>query len=84
MELLLILSAMLSAVTGAFTGARGEEARVHQSEVTVAAEATVPVARAQAPRALPLPAVRLAGEVLPLLDLAVPAAAPLEAIRLIE
>ena len=39
MEFLLILSAMLSAVTGAFTGARAPEARLHHQAAQIVAVA---------------------------------------------
>ena len=84
MELLLILSAMLSAVTGAVGGARAPEARLHAAvaaearaipSATVAAPSTARVAvyhaiDRQAPIALPAP--RLAAPI------------PLYADRLIE
>lgn len=66
MEFLLVLSALLSAVTGAFTGARPHEARLHHAasaqSVAVAepiAQVAVPAARiaVAAPR---LPARRIA------------------------
>jgi hypothetical protein len=86
MELLLILSAMLSAVTGAFAGVREPEARVHQAEAAVGAKLAAIVVQAQAPRALamrpanvaPVPRIRALSE-----D-PIPAAAPLYADRLIE
>ena len=85
MELLLILSAMLSAVTGAFTGVRGEEARVHQPQAAVAAEAASAVVRVKSPLA---PAVRpllaAAPELVPPPAFAPVAAAALDAVRLIE
>jgi len=48
MELLLILSAMLSAVTGAFTGARGPEARLPQAEAAVGAQVAAAVVEQRA------------------------------------
>ena len=52
MELLLILSAMLSAVTGAFSGTRGPEARIHEAETTVGARLVVVVAEEEAAQAV--------------------------------
>lgn len=85
MELLLILSAMLSAVTGAFAGVRAPES-LHRTEAAVAAMPAVPAARQAAPRALPVrpaPGPR-AADVLPLPLFALAAAVPLYADRLIE
>jgi hypothetical protein len=69
MELLLILSAMLSAVTGAFTGARGPEARLPQAEAAVGAQVAAAVVEqraaparthrpADAPPSIEVPALR--------------------------
>jgi hypothetical protein len=86
MELLLILSAMLSAVTGAFSGVRGPEARVPHAEAAVGAQLATSIAEEQAPRPAPSrpadepQATRI--EALP--TFAVAAAAPLYADRLIE
>ena len=86
MELLLILSAMLSAVTGAFTGVCGPEAQVHRAESAVGAQLAASAvqqeareARTPRPASLPLPT-----EVEPLPDFAIVAAAPLATDRLIE
>ncbi len=88
MEFLLILSALLSAATGALTGARAPEARHHQAAAAIeAADAVAPspagealVARSFAPGFdLASLAAPVASEAL---DLA--ASAPLETIRLIE
>lgn len=86
MEWLLIFSAMLSALTGAFTGAREPEARLQRAEAAVAAEAAVVAVEAQArPPALAAPGLRLPDAlVLPLPAFALVVAAPLEAVRLIE
>ena len=83
MEFLLILSAMLSAVTGAISGARAPEARLHHAEAVqnvapVRREAERSVAAAN-PVAAPL--VAQVHDVLPAFA---PAAIPLYADRLIE
>ena len=86
MELLLILSAMLSAVTGAFSGVRGPEGRLDPAQAAVGAqvavsavEQQVPAARAARPAQAPV-----STEVAPLPGFAVAPAAPLYADRLIE
>ncbi|HVQ10226.1 MAG TPA: hypothetical protein VMS43_17550 [Allosphingosinicella sp.] len=87
MEFLLVLSALLSAVTGAFTGARPHEARLHHAataqSVAVAEPAqqvAVPAARiAVAPAPAPARAIAEARPVS-----APPAAVPLYADRPIE
>ena len=86
MEWLLILSAMLSAVTGAFSGVREPEARPTQSEAAVATQQVVAVAEQAATLALPvLPAAApLSTEVAPLPRFALAASIPLYADRLIE
>ena len=78
MELLLILSARLSAVTGAFSGVRGPEARLHQAEAAVGVQIVVSAIEQQAPRARPArPAdAPPSTEVAPLPDFAVAPAAP--------
>jgi hypothetical protein len=85
MEFLLILSAMLSAVTGAFSAVCAPEARPHHA---AAVQAEAPclkevqnVARREAPAAADLP--RIAAIFAPP-SLAVVASAPLYADRLIE
>ena len=85
MEWLLILSAMLSAVTGAFTGAHGDEAQVHQAGSAVAVEAAVAAVEAVAPAAAAPPAVNVqpAG-ILPLPTFGFAARLPLETVRLLE
>jgi hypothetical protein len=86
MELLLILSAMLSAVTGAFSGVRGPEARLHQAEAAVGAQLVASAIEQQAPAERPArpPAGPPSTEVEPLPAFAVAPAAPLYADRLIE
>ena len=86
MELLLILSAMLSAVTGAFTGVRAPEAGMDHAQAAVGAQLVVSAVEQQAPRARTVrPADAPAStEVQPLSAFAVAAAAPLYADRLIE
>ena len=86
MELLLILSAMLSAVTGAFSGVRGPEAGVHQAETSVGAQL---VASAVEEKVAELAAVipqndAASTEVPALPTFAIAAAIPLYADRLIE
>ena len=87
MEFLLILSALLSAVTGAFGGARAPEARLHHETQAEAVQAAAPAALAVAPvsdlRAeLPAPPPRAVHAALRLFSLAAPI--PLYADRLIE
>ena len=86
MELLLILAAMLSAVTGAFTGARGPEARVAEPQAAVGAAVAVVAVEQQAARVLPVrPAsIVLTTEVPALRVFALVAAMPIYADRLIE
>ena len=86
MELLLILSAMLSAVTGAFSGTRGPEARIHEAETTVGARLLVAVVEVEAARtvsSVPEDAAP-STEVRPLRDFALPDSIPRYADRLIE
>ena len=86
MELLLILSAMLSAVTGAFSGVGGPEARVHQAEAAVGAQVVAVAMEEVAGQAVPSrPAdAPPTAEVLALPLFALAAAIPLYADRLIE
>ena len=86
MNFLLVLSAVLSAVTGAFAGARAPDARLHQeasaqvvSVARASATVAVPAARIEAAPARLAP-VRIA--LRPVFALA--ASAPLYADRLIE
>jgi len=86
MELLLILAAMLSAVTGAFTGARGPEARVAEPQAAVSAAVAVAAVEQQAARALPVRPANsfLITDVPALRAFALVAAMPIYADRLIE
>jgi hypothetical protein len=87
MEFLLVLSALLSAVTGAFTGARPHEARLHHAaaaQSVVVAEPSAQVAVPAAPIAVVPPAIpgRTVAEARPV---AAPReSVPLYADRLIE
>jgi hypothetical protein len=87
MEFLLVLSALLSAVTGAFTGARPPEARPHH------AAAAQSVAAAEPAATVAVPAARVAVAAPPFPERTIadaraaappPASAPLYADRLIE
>lgn len=86
MEFLLILSAVLSAVTGAFTGTRAPDVRPHQeasARIVAAVEPVATVARSaiQAPALIPA-AARIVADARPA---PLPAASiPLYADRLIE
>lgn len=86
MELLLILSAMLSAVTGAFSGTRGPDGRIPEAETSIGARLAVAVAEevAAEPQDRPVRELPQAREVLPLEDFALPEPFPLYADRLIE
>lgn len=86
MEFLLILSAMLSAVTGAFAGVRGPEARIHQAEAAVAAEIALPAAEQVAQRTEPpaFAAMPVSAEPRPLPRFALAAQAAPDTDRLIE
>ena len=86
MELLLILSAMLSAVTGAFSGVGGAEVRAPQAEAAVGAQVAAAVVERQVAPARPdRPAdVPATTEVAALAGFALAAAIPLYADRLIE
>jgi hypothetical protein len=88
LEFLLILSALLSAATGALTGARAPEARLHHAAAaleTAEAVAPRPADEARAVQAFVF-AFDIASLAAPVagaaLDLA--AAAPLETVRLLE
>ena len=88
LNFLLILSALLSAVTGAFAGAREQEPRIHQAAAALesAAAEAVEAAAAVAPAAAPILAAVMstAAEPIPGPDLALAFAAPLETVRLLE
>jgi hypothetical protein len=86
MELLLILSAMLSAITGAFSGVREPEARLPQAEAAVGSQLAVAVAEQVAVQALPLRpvAASVSTDVPPLPRFALAISVPLYADRLIE
>ena len=88
MEFLLVLSALMSALTGAFTGPRDGEARPSQAEAQLVA-----VAQAAAPAKLaalrprqPLPTIAALSSFVPRTALAIAPAlpAPLAFVRLIE
>ena len=88
LEFLLILSALLSAATGALTGARAPEARLHHAAAaieTADAVAPAPADEARAARAF-APALDFASLAAPVADeaLDLAASAPLETIRLLE
>jgi hypothetical protein len=85
MELLLILSAMLSAITGAFSGVRAPDARpLHAAAARVEAPCADRLVRI-APRAAAIPGEgRRIAAVFATPAFALPAAIPLYADRLIE
>ena len=88
LELLLIFSALLSAVTGALSGVRAPEARPHHAAASMETVAAAPVRAVQPARTAPVrTAVRAVARPLPAPEgsafaLTFPAA--LETIRLIE
>ena len=82
----MILSALLSAVTGAFAGPRPAEARLHQAAATQSvsvapAMVTVAVPSARPARAIPLQAAQTAPMPAPSASLP---SAPVETDRLLE
>ena len=88
LEFLLILSALLSAATGALTGVRGPEARLHHAAAALEVADSVTPNAADEAQAAPRPTIRIdfaslappvAGEVLRLVT-----QAPLETVRLLE
>lgn len=82
----MILSALLSAVTGAFAGTRPAEARLHQAAAAQSVAVARPSAVAVAPAARAVQAIPVQKEwVEPVRALAAPLpAAPIETDRLIE
>lgn len=86
MEWLLILSALLNAATGAFTGTRGPEAPRHESavEAVVAAEAVAAAVVPISLSAAPAPRTNEAVAVFPAVAAAPVLPTPLETERLIE
>ena len=82
----MILSALLSAVTGAFAGTRPAEARLHQPAATQSVAVASPSATVAIPAARPvqaIPAQRARAVSLPV-PAAPLAAAPVETDRLLE
>ena len=86
MELLLILSAMLSAVTGAFSGVREPEAGIHRAETSFGVQVAVVIVEEAAALAAPVKPEDSppTPEVQPLPSFAVVPAIQLYADRLIE
>jgi hypothetical protein len=86
MEFLMILSALLSAVTGDFAGTRPADARVHQPAATQSVAAATPSVTVAVPAERPVQAIpeQAAGS-LPSPALAAPLpSAPVETDRLLE
>ena len=82
----MILSALLSAVTGAFAGTRPAEARLHQPATTQSVAAAVPSVTVAVPAVRPLqtiPAPRAPVETMPAPAAPLPSA-PIETDRLLE
>jgi hypothetical protein len=87
MEFLMILSALLSAVTGAFAGGRPAEVRLHQPAATQSVAAPAPIATVAVPALRPVQAIpaQPALAAAPALPTAAPLpAAPVETDRLLE
>ena len=89
LELLLILSALLSAVTGAFTGVRAPEIRAQHAAATletanVALPCAVSPARAATAASPEMAALGLPASLPKLPTFALTLSAPLETIRLLE
>jgi hypothetical protein len=86
MEFLMILSALLSAVTGAFAGTRPAEARLHQPTAAQSVAMAVPAAEVAVPALRPAQAIpaRPARPVVASAPVAPLPAAPIETDRLRE
>ncbi len=86
MEFLLVLSALLSALTGAFTGPRDGETRLGQAEAQLiaAAEAGAPIRTAALRPLHPLPSIAQLSSHVPDIAPAPALLAPLAFVRLIE
>ncbi|MFN3726868.1 MAG: hypothetical protein ACK4SZ_11260 [Allosphingosinicella sp.] len=86
MEFLLVLSALLSALTGAFTGPRDGEARLGQAEAQLiaAAEAGAPIRTAALRPVQALPSIARLSGYWPEIAPAPALPAPLAFVRLIE
>ena len=82
----MILSALLSAVTGAFAGTRPAEARLHQPAATQSVAAAVPSVTVAVPAIRPVQVIPAQIQrVVPVPALAAPLpAAPIETDRLLE
>ena len=83
----MILSALLSAVTGAFAGPRPADARVHQPAAAQSVAMAAPSATVAVPAARPVPAIpqpSRAAASPPAPEAAPLASAPVETDRLIE
>jgi hypothetical protein len=87
MEFLMILSALLSAVTGVFAGTRPAETRVHQPAAAQSVAAATPSVMVAIPSARPAPAIPQSSRAAayePAPRAAPLASAPIETDRLIE
>jgi hypothetical protein len=86
MEFLMILSALLSAVTGAFAGPRPEEARLHQPAPAQSVAVAAPSVRIAIPAVRPVQAIpaQPARAVAAPVTAAPPSSAPIRTDRLIE
>ena len=87
MELLLFLSALLSAFTGALTGTRPAEARLHHAAAPAAVAVAAPRAVSPAPKALVRTVARVMARTVERpegLAFALKRPAPLATVRLLE